>query len=427
MALQTPKRFYYGWYVAGVSFLGIFFSLGIRYTFSIYFVAIISDMGWSRAQTAGAFSLILFVHAVLSPFTGFVVDRFGPRKLFPIGAGILGLSLILDGRINALWQLYVFLGLCTAVGVNFLSFPPHMATMARWFVRYRGLANGIAMAGIGLGGFFLAPFAQYLIDHIGWRGGLTVKGVLVIALLLPLAAIIHRRGPEQVGQRPDGDPDPKRKGAMDIDGSEEFAAGSSNPPAPAWTVKRAIHSMNFWRIMLVYATYGFLINTLSVHQAAKMVDAGYSPQFVATIVGTAGLFGSFGGVAVGHLSDRWGRRTGYVFGSVLVLFGMVMLYLTKSSDHPWMLYVYMVCFGLGYGTLPTLQGSFPADVFPGPFLGRILGLLAFGFGCGGALGPYLAGWLFDRTQSYDLVFLLLMGTTVVGALAAWGIKREPLK
>ena len=426
MASQKSKHLYYGWYVAGVSFLGIFFSLGIRYTFSIYFVAIISDMGWSRAQTAGAFSLILFVHAVLSPFTGYLIDRVGPRRLFPVGAAILGCSLLLDGRINALWQLYVFLGLCTAVGVNFLSFPPHMATMARWFVRYRGLANGIAMAGIGLGGFILAPFAQYLIDHIGWRGGLTVKGVLVIVLLLPLAAIIHRRGPEQVGQRPDGDPGPEHKGAVDIEESAEVAAGSSNHPASTWTVGRALRSKNFWLITVVYATYGFLINTLSVHQAAKMVDAGYSPQFVATVVGVAGLFGSFGGVAVGHLSDRWGRRAGYIFGSALVLFGMVMLYLTRTPDHPWMLYVYMVCFGLGYGALPTLQGSLPADVFPGPFLGRILGLLAFGFGCGGALGPYLAGWLFDRTQNYDFVFLLLMGAAVVGALAVWGIKRESL-
>jgi MFS family permease len=424
LASPSSKRIYYGWYVAGVSFLGIFFSLGIRYTFSIYFVAIISDMGWSRAQTAGAFSLILFVHAVLSPIVGILIDRFGPRRLFPIGALILGLSLLLDGRINSLWQLYLFLGLCTAVGVNFLSFPPHMATMARWFVRYRGLANGIAMAGIGLGGFLLAPFAQYLIDHIGWRGGLTVKGMLVICLLVPLAALIHRRGPEEVGQRPDGDPGPGHNGAMNFEADTAQDTNSSNSMPLAWTVKRAIGSMNFWRIAIVYATYGFFINTLSVHQAAKMVDAGYSPQFTATIVGAAGLFGSVGGVAVGHLSDRWGRQAGYIFGSALVIIGLIMLYLTNNADTPWMLYVYMICFGLGYGALPTLQGSFPADVFPGPFLGRILGLLAFGFGCGGALGPYLAGWLFDRTQSYDLVLLLLMGATVVGALAAVGIKKE---
>ena len=135
------SHFYYGWVIVAVSTFTLFMAVGTRCSFGVYYIAILGEYGWGRAETAGAFSLAMLLHAVFAPVTGALIDRFGPRKLFPLGAVFLFLGLLAASRIRAIWHLYLFFGVVMAIGINTLSYSPNMSIIPRWFIKKIGLAK----------------------------------------------------------------------------------------------------------------------------------------------------------------------------------------------------------------------------------------------------------------------------------------------
>ena len=410
------RPIYYGWLVVAVSFLTVLIGLGIRYSFSVFFVAILDEMHWGRGETAGAFSLAMIMHSAAAPFTGYIVDRFGPRLLFPLGAIFLGTGLALGIWVDKLWHLYCFYGLVIALGVNALSFTPHMAVVSRWFVRRRGLASGLVLAGIGLGGLVMAPLAQLLITRVGWRAAFGYLALGVLGLIAPGTFFIHRRGPEEMGLLPDGDlPD---KGAS-------AAPGAAGKPPGAWKLTEALRSRPFWQLMTANACFGFLLNMLIVHQGVFLVDLGFSPHRAAAMIGAAGLVAGLSGVGAGWFSDRFGRKAAFTIGSFFLLGAVSNLLLIEGRGPTGLAWIYVVAFGLGYGALPPLHGSMTGDVFGGANIGRILGLLAVGFGLGGALGAYVGGYFFDRFHSYHYALLLLLASSVISWVSFCRVRTGP--
>ena len=147
--LRKTDRVYYGWVIVVVSFFTLFFTLGTRFSSGLFYVAILKECGWGRAATAGAFSLAMLIHGFFAIVTGTLIDRFGPRALFPIGAIFLAIGLAAASRINAIWHLYLFFGVVMAMGINTISFAPHMSRIPKWFIRRGGLASGlIPLAGV---------------------------------------------------------------------------------------------------------------------------------------------------------------------------------------------------------------------------------------------------------------------------------------
>jgi len=215
-----PNRFYYGWIIVAVSFLTLFFAVGIRFSFGVFYVAILNEYGWGRGETAGAFSLAMVMHSCFALVTGTLIDRFGPRTLFPLGATFLAIGLAAASRITDIWHLYLFFGVILAIGINTLAFAPHMSRIPKWFIRRRGFANGLVVAGMGLGTMVMAPVIQFLIDTVGWRFAFLCLAGLVLCIVLPITSIFMRRSPKEVGQHidgadpgPDGPPPPSQAGA----------------------------------------------------------------------------------------------------------------------------------------------------------------------------------------------------------------------
>jgi len=138
--------------------------MGTRISFGVYYIAILGEYGWGRAETAGAFSMAMVFHAIFAPVTGTLIDRFGPRKLFPLGATFMFLGLLGASRISAIWHLYLFFGVVMAIGINTLSYSPHMSIIPKWFIRRRGLASGLVLSGVGLEALVLVPFNELMID-----------------------------------------------------------------------------------------------------------------------------------------------------------------------------------------------------------------------------------------------------------------------
>ena len=197
-------RFYYGWVIVVVSFITLSLALGVRYSYSVFFVALVGEYGWSRAETAGAFSLAMVVHALFAPVTGVLIDRFGPRKLFPLGAIFLAVGLIASSRITTLGHLYVFFGVAVAIGVNTLSYAPHMSLVPTWFVQKRGFASGLVSSSLGIGTLIIVPLAERLIHMVGWRSTFLLFAGMIFCIVFPMTALFQRRSPEEIGQFPDG-------------------------------------------------------------------------------------------------------------------------------------------------------------------------------------------------------------------------------
>ncbi len=412
------RRFYYGWVIVALSCFTMFTAVGTRWSFGVFYVTILSEFNWSRADTAVAFSLGMIIHGLFAPVTGYLIDRFGPRWLFPLGACFLVAGLAVASRIQNIWQFYLCFGMVIGVGINTLSFSPNMSRIPLWFISKRGLASGIVLSGIGIGSMIVVPLVEVAIARLGWRNALLLIAAFILCTLVPMNALFQRRSPEDVGQHPDGVPNPLSKSPARGAGSGR-GMGPSQKSQPQWTLKMAIRTKAFWWINLIAFCQGFLFNMLVVHQVVYIVDMGHSTIFAASLLGMVGLIASAGGILCGQLSDRGGRETTYTVGSLFAAGGILMLILAQGPNSTWMLYGFVLLYGLGQGALMPLAASTTGDLFPGKSLGKIFSMQSIWFGLGAATGPWLGGVLYDLRGSYFIPFLMLLVAIAAGTVAIW--------
>lgn len=398
----------------------LFLVVGTRFSLGIFYVAILEEYGWTRGETAGAFSTMMAVHAVFSLVVGLLFDRLGPRKLFPLGALAIAIGFAACSQIRSIWQLYLFLGGIAAIGVSTLAFVPHMALIPNWFVRRRGTATGIVYAGIGVGQLALAPLIQSLVASIGWRLAFLVLGAIIALVVVPLTAIFQRRRPEDLGLYPDGIPQAEVRPMATVPPSAQPRVPTRTAhKVEEWTVFQAMRTPQFWLLMATGTGLGMNLNTLMVHQMAFLTDVGYSKLLGASLLGVVGGLRSLGGMSLGSLSDRVGRELAYSVGSIAAFAGVVLLISIQDTSQPWRLYLFVLMYGLGYGALGPVYAAATADLFPGRQLGTILGVLEAGYGMGGAFGAYMAGYLFDMLGHYTLSFSIVLGAIALSSASLW--------
>ncbi|MEA3348637.1 MAG: MFS transporter, partial [Pseudomonadota bacterium] len=203
MNLSQKPPFYYGWIIVATSFITLGVAFGVWYSFSVFYIAIINDFSWQRATTAGIFSLFTISHYLCAFLTGWLIDRFGPRLVIPAGALWLAASLALLTKAHDIFDFYLVYGILAAIGVSLIGFVPHATFLPRWFVQRRGLALGLAMAGVGVGMLIVPPVMQHLISCHNWRYAYQVLAIIVL-LVIPINLFFQRRDPQQINLRPDG-------------------------------------------------------------------------------------------------------------------------------------------------------------------------------------------------------------------------------
>lgn len=199
-AAQVP--FFYGYIITAAGFVIWMVGFGISNTFGIFYKPMMEDFGWTRADTVFAFSLGTFMMAVLSIVSGWLTDRLGPRIVVTVLGSFLGIAYLMMANTNTLWQFHLSYGVIASIGMSVTS-TPIMATVARWFVRRRGLMTGIVQAGLGIGGLILVPLTGGLILNYGWRTTYWVLGIIaLIGIILP--GLFLKRDPRDAGQLIDG-------------------------------------------------------------------------------------------------------------------------------------------------------------------------------------------------------------------------------
>jgi MFS family permease len=410
------RGIYYGWVIVAVMFVTLFISLGFRFAFGVFYSAILDETGWSRADTAGVVSASMIVYACTAALSGYLFDRLGARVLFPIGALCMGAGLMLCSTTDSLAGLTISYGIMLGLSYAAIGFIPHMAIVPRWFVRRRGLASAVSLAGVGLGSLAVATLSAELIVRIGWRETMWWFGFAAMVVLIPINLLFHRHSAEHVGLVPDG---PSAR-----------PAARTAPVKAAATIGDAVRTRAFWLLALSVTMIGLCNMIVVVHQTRMLVDMGYGLPLASLIFGMFGVMRATGGLIWGPLSDRIGRAACVVLICSISIVGLALLWLTfLVPAESFVLRIallsgYLLTFGIGFNGMSPVYASAVADKFAGKNFGTILGFLDLGFGLGSALGPWWAGWMFDRYGSYGGVILGVALAVVLTGFGLWTATRR---
>ena len=390
LSLKTRKpKFFYGYTVVGASFFIVGITYGAMYTFSVFFEPLLDAFGWTRAMTSGAFSLFMVFHGLLYIVTGRLSDRFGPRVVMTVCGFFLGLGYLLMSQISAIWHLYLFYGVIVSIGVSG-AFVPLVSSVARWFVRRRGLMTGIVAAGVGVGTMVMPPVANWLIYSYGWRTSYIIVGGIVLVFIL-LAAQFLRRDPYQMGLLPYGETEVANEIDAEAQGDSSFSLSS------------AIRTRQFWLLCGIWLGFLYSIQATMVHVVIYATGLGISPASAANIMAIIGGVSIVGRITVGSIADRVGTRRALI--TSLAVLALTLFWLATAQEM-WAIYLFAVIFGLAYGGLVPLSSPMVAELFGLRSHGAILGIVTTSATIGGAIGPVVAGYIFDLKGSYQLAFII---------------------
>jgi MFS family permease len=391
--LRSRPDVFYGWWVVAGVFAVLFMGFGAAYTFGSFFHSLHDEFGASRREVSLVFSLTAFLYFALGAVSGPLADCLGPRRVIAVGGLLIGAGLLLAAMTENLWQVYLTYSLGVGLGVG-VVYVPSVSVVQRWFVRQRGFASGLAVAGIGLGTLVLPPIATQLVAAFGWRWAYALLGVSALAVMIPAALLIEQT-PAARGLTPDGDPPSSGGAAAAVSGA---------------ALREALQSATFWWLYVALLMTSLGLFMPFVHLVPYATDNGVSAFTASLILGMIGAGSTFGRLALGGVADRLGRRQSLA-GAFLLMACMLVWWLMSTSV--WALLLFATLFGLGYGGIVALLPALTTDYFGVRQAGAIIGWLYTSAAIGSLLGPTLAGIAFDWYHSYALPILLSAGANLV--------------
>ena len=378
------------------SFLALFAIVGIAlYGLPFFYDFMVRDFGWSRAQvTSGNALSKLVVGPVFGFLAGWLVDRFGPRRLMIAGIVMAGVALIGLGAIRSLAGFYLFY-LFNALGYVCGGPLPNQVLLSRWFTGGRGRAMGVAYLGIGIGGAVVPFLAVWLTRAVGWQGALQGLGLLIIATALPMALFVR-----------------------------ESPASTTSTTFTTSTTSAVLHRPAFYLLLL-----GSMCSIAAVggtNQHLKLflsLDHGYSQTAAAQVASLVLVSSLVGRLGMGWLADRIPKKYVMLLIYLLVACAIPVLFLTGTRAA---IYIFAVVFGIGLGGEYMVIPLMAAELFGVRVLGRVMGIVLTADGVGEAVAPWLVGRMRDAAGSYASGFAALIGCALVGAVAILFLPR-PLR
>ncbi len=408
--MSTDRRKpFYGYWVVFAAFLCNVVTFGCGfYSFSLFVTPLERDLGWGRGDVMAGFTVFFLTTGLVAPQVGRLVDKHGARVVMSLGAIVAGAGFVVLSSMTELWQFYIGYAI-VGLGMAGTGQIPTSAVVSNWFERRRGTAVGFMASGIGVGGIALAPFVgTWLLPRIGWGHSYLVLGALCWLVIVPLAILVIRTRPSE-------------KGVVAF-GAEDVTAASghtSEQQVSGVSLKVAMGTVAFWLIVATYFLSHFAQVGAVQNQVPFLQDAGFPMAVSAGALGAVGLSSAFGKFGFGWLCDRMQAR--YVlaiglslqFGSIIVLMGI-------GPDSPAAaVWLYAVMIGLGLGSwLPTMS-MLTSGYFGLANYGAIFGAITIPYAVGSAVGPLVAGRLYDSSGSYTgvfVVFLVLFAVAIVSIL-----------
>jgi len=398
MPVARKTKIFYGYWIIAVSVLclGIFSGSGVG-SFSLFVNSLQSEFGWGRGEIMLAFTIFFLLTGVAAPLVGSIVDRYGVRGVISAGALVTGLGFVSLYMLQSLWHLYVayfFIG----AGMSAFGHVPASAMVANWFVKKRGTAIGIMSTGIGTGIFVVAPLVgSFLIPAFGWRVAYLALGIMAWGLI-PLAILVVRTKPAEMGLYPDG-----------VTSPEEVAEiGASSQTTKGLNLRAALGTMAFWLVSVTFLISAFSSLGFNQSLVPYLQDAGFSVALAASALTILGLGSAIGKFFFGWLCDRIKAKQACALSIVLLSAAAIILMFIRSTSPLAIIWLDAFIFGLGAGGwLPTMSMLVSRN-FGLASYGAIIGMVSLLQAIGGAAGPLFGGYMFDTTNTYYWTFIVFL-------------------
>lgn len=398
------KTIFYGWWIVlACFFIGLYVGGVVFYGFTAFFEPIREEFGWSYTQISFAASLRGLEMGFIAPLVGFLVDRFGSRKLILYGTITVGLGLI---SLSLTQSLAMFYGsfLLVAFGAGGCTVVVTMSAVANWFHKKVGIALGVMASGVGASGFFV-PLIVWLIDVYGWRTTLIILGLGMWVLGIPLSFVIRDR-PEQYGYLPDGESSVEPIPKPEIQGRRVEIG-----------LKEALKNRTFLYLCTTEAIRMIAVAAVIIHVMPYLGSVGVPRATAGIVAGAIPLFSIIGRFGLGWLGDVFDKKYVMVWALFLMGLGMLAFCYVQVTG---VVFLFLLLFAPGYGGAMVIRGAILREYFGRDSFGKMIGIL-MGFGSiGGIIGPTLAGWVFDTLGSYNIIWLVFCG--IIG-LAIWLMLR----
>ena len=397
-APPSPRR---AWIVLAAAFTTFCIGASLMHSYTVFLLAFIADFGWTRAEASMAYSVGQLIGGLSSPLVGAMVDRLGPRRMVLIGGTLLVVGLVGSSQADALWQVVFLYGVVMTFGANCIGLLVFVPLLSGLFAKRRGMAISVLQSANAFGRALSAPVTQLLIGGFGWRTAYLLEAAALAVVVLPLAALFRRRG------------------------GANAAPPASSVAVRHWTLAEAVRTRQFWLLGLVYMLTSVGSFLVSLHQIAFAVDLGFDALYAASVLGAGAFLALPGVIVTGTLSDYIGREKAALLSYGISIIGVGCALAMTSADQHLLLWLHAIFFGLSWGARGPAITAKTADLFPGPRLGTILGVITVGSGVGAALGSWGAGWLFDLFGSYRVAFWLSIAAYLGGSAAFWALRRWP--
>ena len=397
--MQSEKLSLGQYKVAATGFLSLFSIVGIMfYGLPFFFDFWVNDFGWSRATVTSGNMIGKIVIGPLFGFAaGWIIDRFGPRRLMLVGIVMCGLGVIGLSTMTSLWQFYSFY-LLLALGYMCGGPLPNQVLTSRWFSKSRGKAMGIAYLGIGVGGMLVPQISKWLNAQMSWRSSLVILGILMIAVALPMAWFVQEK-PE----------DNLTKNKVD---------------EPQVSFKSILKHRSFY--LLAIGSMCSIGAVAGISQNLKLflsIDLNYSQGQAANVISMVLGASIIGRLLMGWISDRYSKKYVMMLIYSLITASILLLYFSSASG---VIYLFAIIFGIGLGGDYMIIPLMAAELFGIKVMGRVMGLILTLDGLAEAFGPILAGWLRDYSASYNTGFTALILLSIMGTLAIWLLPRKAI-
>ncbi len=392
LAESRKSRVFYGYIVVIACFFMMVVWWGSFHSFGVFFESLLREFGWSRAVTAGAFSLHGLVFGIFSIPTAKLCQKYGPRAVITICGVFSGMGYMLMSQISSVWQIYLLYGLVMSLGMS--AYIPILPVVTGWFVRRRGFMTGVVFSGMGIGMVVVPQLVSQLISIYDWRLSYVIVGIVIMVVVVTGSQFL-RRDPYQVRLLPYG------ADKADPSGQAARTGGLS--------YKEALRTNQFWLLGALYFVYLVSHNSVTVHIVIHAMSMGVTALNGARLLSVFGVFLIVGFNTVGTTADRVSNRFGFIISYALMVIAFI---LVLSTDEIWLLYLFMAILGFACGGMQVIFSPIIAELFGLKSHGVILASAGLVGGFGSAVGAAMAGYIFDVTGGYRLAF------TICAVLAA---------
>jgi len=372
---------------------------GVTETFAVFLLPVQDGLGVTRSEITLTYSIYMLANGAAAPLAGQLIDRLGARVTYGLGVLSLGVGYFLAGSATHIAHYYVCVGLLGGIGAASLGMVAASSLLSRWFVNRIGSVMSLPYAAIGAGMIAIPPLAQLLVQWYGWRTSHQLIGAGVLALfpfvmLLPLGRITAGSQAWQARR------------------ATQSGQSSRNP----WPVSVAMRTGAFWGLFAAYLFTSISAYAVLPQSVAALIESGFAPMLAAGAFGMMGLLSTLGIVAMGWLSDRFGRLITVTLSFLVTILGVLALIATVHSPSLILLYAFVVCFGLMQGARGPILVALVSVLFPGGGVGSIFGALSLALGIGAALGSWASGLLHELAGGYTASFGLAVLSSTAGML-----------